>query len=74
MFVGIDVEKFLRLVDVMQYQVSIPGVDGDIGDGVMLTARELEQRPAVQRGRRVNKVWGPEEEQLPERHSAADLD
>jgi GST-like protein len=37
-------------------------------------AREIEQRPAVQRGRRVNRVWGPEEEQVPERHSASDLD
>lgn len=37
-------------------------------------ATEIEARPAVQRGRRVNKTWGPEEEQLPERHNASDFD
>ncbi|WP_105188184.1 glutathione-dependent disulfide-bond oxidoreductase [Pseudoalteromonas sp. T1lg48] len=37
-------------------------------------AKKIEQRPAVQRGQRVNRVWGEEEEQLRERHSAADLD
>ncbi len=36
-------------------------------------AKELEARPAVQRGRRVNKTWGPEEERVVERHSAADF-
>jgi len=34
---------------------------------------EIEQRPAVRRGRKVNRVWGPEEKQVPERHSAADV-
>jgi len=34
---------------------------------------EIEQRPAVRRGRKVNRVWGPEEKQVPERHSAADI-
>ncbi|MDO8861073.1 glutathione-dependent disulfide-bond oxidoreductase [Haliea sp. E1-2-M8] len=37
-------------------------------------AREIQARPAVQRGRRVNRIWGPEEEQLPERHAASDFD
>ena len=37
-------------------------------------AKEIEARPAVQRGRRVNRTWGPQEEQVPERHSASDLD
>jgi len=37
-------------------------------------AEAIEARPAVQRGRRVNRVWGPEEEQVRERHAAADLD
>lgn len=36
-------------------------------------AREVNARPAVQRGRRVNCTWGPEAEQVPERHSAEDL-
>lgn len=34
---------------------------------------EIAERPAVQRGRRVNRVWGDEAEQLAERHSAADF-
>lgn len=34
---------------------------------------QVAARPAVQRGRRVNKAFGPEEEQLPERHSADDF-
>jgi len=37
-------------------------------------ATEIEGRPAVARGRRVNRVWGPEEERVPERHSPADLE
>lgn len=37
-------------------------------------AKEIEARPAVQRGRRVNKTWGPEEDRVPERHDASDLD
>lgn len=34
---------------------------------------ELAQRPAVKRGRIVNKNWGDEDQQLPERHSADDF-
>jgi GST-like protein len=41
---------------------------------VVRWASEIEKRPAVQRGRRVNKAWGPEEERVPERHDASDLD
>jgi GSH-dependent disulfide-bond oxidoreductase len=41
---------------------------------VIRWARQIEARPAVQRGQRVNKVWGPEEERVPERHDASDLD
>ena len=41
---------------------------------VVRWAMEIQERPAVQRGQRVNKVWGPEEECVPERHSASDLD
>jgi GST-like protein len=36
-------------------------------------ASEIQARPAVQRGRRVNRVLGPEEEQVRERHSASDI-
>jgi len=39
----------------------------------MRWAKEIDARPAVRRGRRVNRNWGPEEDQLPERHSAADF-
>ncbi len=35
---------------------------------------EVGARPAVRRGRRVNRVWGDEAEQLAERHAASDLD
>ena len=35
---------------------------------------EIAQRPAVQRGRRVNRNWGEASSQLPERHDAADFD
>lgn len=37
-------------------------------------AQEIAERPAVQRGTRVNRTWGDEATQVPERHSAADLD
>jgi GST-like protein len=41
---------------------------------VVRWAEEIQARPAVQRGERVNKAWGPESLRAPERHSAADLD
>jgi len=41
---------------------------------VIRWAQEIEQRPAVQRGRRVNRTWGPEDQQLAERHDASDFD
>ncbi|RMF17218.1 MAG: glutathione-dependent disulfide-bond oxidoreductase [Gammaproteobacteria bacterium] len=41
---------------------------------VVRWAKQIHDRPAVQRGRRVNRVWGEESLQVPERHSAADLD
>ncbi|MAD54120.1 MULTISPECIES: glutathione-dependent disulfide-bond oxidoreductase [unclassified Idiomarina] len=37
-------------------------------------AEQLSQRPAVKRGRMVNKTWGEPEEQLHERHSAEDFE
>jgi GST-like protein len=36
-------------------------------------AEAIAERPAVQRGTRVNRTWGDEATQVPERHSAADL-
>jgi GST-like protein len=37
-------------------------------------ADEIAARPAVIRGRKVNRVRGNPDEQVPERHDAADLD
>ncbi|MTI17014.1 glutathione-dependent disulfide-bond oxidoreductase [Rhodobacteraceae bacterium RKSG542] len=37
-------------------------------------ADTIAKRPAVIRGRRVNRTWGEETQQVPERHSAADID
>lgn len=37
-------------------------------------ANEIENRPAVQRGRKVNRFWGEPEEQLWERHAASDFE
>jgi GST-like protein len=41
---------------------------------VMRWAQMLEKREAVQRGRTINRSWGDEWEQVPERHSASDID
>lgn len=41
---------------------------------VVRWATEILARPAVMRGQRVNRAWGPEEERAIERHSASDLD
>ena len=40
---------------------------------VMRWAKQVARRPAVKRGRRVNRTWGPEDEQLAERHSKNDF-
>ncbi len=40
---------------------------------VVRWASEIDERPAVKRGRRVNRTWGPVEERVPERHDASDL-
>ncbi|MBC3950203.1 glutathione-dependent disulfide-bond oxidoreductase [Pseudomonas folii] len=37
-------------------------------------AHEIAKRPAVVRGTRVNRTWGDEATQVPERHDATDLD
>ncbi|WP_299663499.1 glutathione-dependent disulfide-bond oxidoreductase [uncultured Psychromonas sp.] len=41
---------------------------------VLRWAKMLEAREGVQRGRMINRSWGEEWEQVPERHSAADID
>ncbi len=37
-------------------------------------ADQIAERPAVERGRMVNRVWGEPETQLPERHDASDFE
>lgn len=41
---------------------------------VMAWAEKIDARPAVQRGRMVNRSWGEPQEQLRERHAASDFD
>lgn len=41
---------------------------------VVRWSQEIRERPAVQRGRRVNRTWGEDELQLSERHDASDLE
>ena len=42
-------------------------------DNVQRWAKEIDSRPAVKRGRMVNRVWGAPEEQLRERHDYSDF-
>ena len=37
-------------------------------------AQTIDSRPAVQRGRKVNRTWGEDDMQVRERHAASDLD
>lgn len=41
---------------------------------VIRWADEIAARPAVQRGRKVNRFWGEPSSQLHERHEASDFD
>jgi GSH-dependent disulfide-bond oxidoreductase len=41
---------------------------------VLRWADQVASRPAVQRGRKVNRNWGQPSSQLPERHAASDFD
>lgn len=41
---------------------------------VIRWARQIDARPAVRRGRIVNRVWGDEDGQMKERHAAGDFD
>ena len=62
--------------DVVAEQSAVPAADGlPFGIGLMAWAlaerpelldAAIAARPAVQRGRRVNRTWGPAEEQLAE--------
>ena len=41
---------------------------------VVRWAKQVADRPAVKRGRRVNRTWGPEEDQMAERHNDSDFE
>ena len=55
------------------YANSAEFLDVGIYKNVLRWASAIDARPAVTRGRMVNKNWGDASEQLPERHSAADF-
>jgi GST-like protein len=73
------------LADIANFPWLAPFVEGNIYNdaktflsideytNVARWVAEINARPAVQRGRIVNKVWGDEDTQLKERHSAADF-
>ncbi len=43
-------------------------------ENVVRWAEIIAQRPAVTRGRKVNRVWGDPADQVPERHNSGDFD
>ena len=49
-------------------------LDVNCYQNVVRWATEIDKRPAVQRGRRVNRIRGPEGLRLAERHNASDVD
>ncbi len=74
------------IADIANYPWLAPFVTGNIYNdaktflsideykNVARWVKEISARPGVKRGRIVNKVWGEENEQLLERHSAADFE
>lgn len=74
------------LADIANYPWLAPFVEGTIYNDaktflsiheyehVARWVAEISARPAVRRGRIVNKTWGEDNQQLRERHSAADFD
>jgi GST-like protein len=74
------------LADIANFPWLAPFVEGNIYNDaktflsideyqhVARWVKEINARPAVKRGRIVNKVWGDEDTQLKERHSAADFE
>lgn len=49
-------------------------LEGHSYHNLLRWVEEVGKRPAVQRGRMVNRTWGDASEQLPERHDASDFD
>jgi GST-like protein len=74
------------LADIANFPWLAPFVEGNIYNdaktflsideytNVARWVAEINARPSVKRGRIVNKVWGDEDTQLKERHSAADFE
>ena len=70
------------MANVAWYGALVSGVLYEAGEfldvsgytNVVRWAQQIQQRPAVKRGQRVNRAWGDESKQLPERHSASDFD
>ncbi len=48
-------------------------LDVESYENVLRWSRQIKERPAVLRGRRVNTAWGDEELQVIERHDASDI-
>ncbi len=57
-----------RLYDAAEF------LDAESYTNVMRWAKEIDARPAVKRGRMVNRTFGEPEEQLHERHDASDFE
>ncbi|SLN22216.1 Disulfide-bond oxidoreductase YghU [Roseisalinus antarcticus] len=57
-----------RLYDAAEF------LDVDSYTNVVEWAKRIDARPAVKRGRMVNRPWGEPSTQMPERHSPADFD
>jgi len=57
-----------------QYGDAARFLDAESYENVMAWAKRLDARPAVQRGRMVNRTSGEPHEQLRERHDAGDFD
>ena len=57
-----------RLYDAAEF------IEAHTYENVMRWAKEIDERPAAQRGRMVNRTWGELNEQLHERHDASDFD
>ena len=56
------------------YNDSATFLDTQSYENVQRWAKEIGTRPAVIRGRAVNRSWGEDGEQVPERHAASDFD
>jgi GST-like protein len=57
-----------RLYDAAEF------IEAHTYEHVMRWAKEIDARPAVQKGRMVNRTWGELHEQLHERHDASDFE